>query len=442
MMIAAALLATAAAAAAPTASPEPRPALARTLTLEEALQTARALQPQLRQAAAQTDAAVARADQSLAPLLPQVMGTGIYERTTGNFAPRPGSLPSGITGENVKESWNTSNFYNFGATANQLLYDFGQTSSRWKSAQASVSAQRDSQRTTLEQVLFSVRTAFFQARAARGLVGVATETLVNQQKHLVQTQAFVEVGTQAPIALAQSKTDVANARVQLTNAENGYETAKAELNLAMGVEGPTDYEVADDSSPVVPGEDGTTQELVEEANQARPELAALANQIRAQELTVRAAKGSYGPSLGLSTTIVDTGKQIDGLIWNWNAAVNLSIPIFLGGLTKAQVHEAEANLASIRAQFEIEKQQVRLDVEQARLAVRAAKAALEASGEALVNAQEQLKLAEGRYETGVGSIIELGDAQVAQTSAGQQEVQAQYNLAQARAQLVRALGRG
>jgi outer membrane protein len=87
------------------------------------------------------------------------------------------------------------------------------------------------------------------------------------------------------------------------------------------------------------------------------------------------------------------------------------------------------------------RQQVRLEVEQARLAVRAAKEALVASGEALANGSEQLRLAEGRYETGIGSIIELSDAQVAMTSAGYQKVQAEYVLAQARAGLIKALGR-
>ncbi len=92
-------------------------------------------------------------------------------------------------------------------------------------------------------------------------------------------------------------------------------------------------------------------------------------------------------------------------------------------------------------QFDAERQQVRLEVDQARLGVRAAKGSLEASGEALSNAREQLRLAEARYEVGVGSILELSDAQVTFTAAGQQRVQADYSLSQARAQLVKALGR-
>jgi outer membrane protein len=333
------------------------------------------------------------------------------------------------------------NYFNLGLNANQLLYDFGQTRSKWRSSQASAASQKDTERGTMDLVLFSVRSAYFQARAAKGLVKVASETLANQQKHMEQAEGFVEAGTQPEISLAQAKTDLANARVQLINAENGYATAKAQLNQAVGVESPTDYDIADETLPLVDGEDGSTETLLDEAVKARPELAALANQVRAQELTVRALQGSYWPNLGLSTGLSDAGEYASSLTWNWSAGLVLTVPIFQGGLTRAQVREAQANLAVIQAQADGERQQVALEVEQARLAVRADKEALAASVEALANAHVLLQLAEGRYETGVGSIIELGDAQVALTSAGQQKVQAEYNLSQARAQLLKAVGR-
>ena len=84
---------------------------------------------------------------------------------------------------------------------------------------------------------------------------------------------------------------------------------------------------------------------------------------------------------------------------------------------------AQANVDYVDAELETEKLQIRLQVEQAVLTVRAAKASIDAANEALVNAREQLRLAEGRYEAGVGSIIELGDAQVAATAAAAQVVQ-------------------
>ena len=437
-----AVLAQGASAATPIPAPTPTPEPARrVLTLAEATALARDKQPQIHQASAATRAGVARADEALAALLPQVSGSGSYERTTANFALRPGALPPSISSGGTSESWKTFNYFNLGVGASQLVYDFGQASGKLKSARASAASLRESERTAMAVVIFGVRNAFFQARAAKELVVVASQTLANQKKHMAQTEGFVEVGTQAPIALAQARTDVANARVQLISAENGYDTTRAQLNQAMGVEDSIDYDVSDEHQPAIEGEDASTDVLLREAVKNRPELSALMNQVAAQELTVRSLQGSYAPTLGLSATYSETGAEFSSLTWNAAAFLNLSVPIFLGGLTPAQIREAKANVDVSRAQMDLERQQVRLDVEQARLAVRAAKSLVDAAAEALVNAKDLLSLAEGRYETGLGSIIELGDAQVALTAAEQQSVQADYTLAQARAQLVKALGR-
>ena len=100
--------------------------------------------------------------------------------------------------------------------------------------------------------MLAVRTAFFQARAQKALIDVAKDTLANQQRHLAQVQGFVDAGARPEIDLAQARTDVANAQVQLINSENGYATAKAQLNQAMGVPQPTDYDVANDELPALP----------------------------------------------------------------------------------------------------------------------------------------------------------------------------------------------
>ncbi len=424
--------------AADLSTPRPSAPGGRVVTLEEAVRTARERQPQLVQARAGTAAARAREREALSPLLPQVSASAGYQRTTSNVAPRPG-INSVTAGRN--NSWATSDYYSFGATASELLYDFGQTSGRWRAAGASAESQRASERATQLQVLLVARTTYFSARAAKDLVFVARDNLANLQAHLRQIQGFVAAGTRPEIDLAQARTDLANGRVQLISAENGYDTARAQLNQAMGVEGPTDYDVADDVLPAVSGEDQGTDPLLEEALRARPDLAALDQQVRAQQYTLSATRGGYGPSLGVSTGVTDAGTSLDSTVWNWNATLTLTWNLFQGGLTRSQVSEAEANLDALRGQSAQLRQQIRLDVEQARLAVRAAKSSLEAAGEALTNAKERLRLAEGRYRAGAGSVIELGDAQVALTTAAGQRVQAEYNVASARAQLLRALGR-
>ena len=294
---------------------------------------------------------------------------------------------------------------------------------------------------TLSGRVLAVRTAFFQARAQKALIEVAKDTLTNQQRHLAQVQGFVDAGARPEIDLAQARTDVANAQVQLITSENGYATAKAQLNQAMGVPQPTDYDVANDELPPLPEEDQPIDPLVKIALAARPEIASIAKQIEAQERTLRATRANYGPQLGASTGLTEGGQSLDAMQWNWNGAITLTWPLFQGMLVPAQVREAEANLAGVKAQRDIIEQQLRLEIEQARLAVRAAKATMVAVEEALTAARTRLRLATGRYETGVGSSIEIADAQLAYSNAGQQRAAADFNLAAARASLLRALGR-
>ena len=399
------------------------------LDLDTALRIAREHQPQLVQARAQSDAAQARVGTALSVLLPQVSGNAGYERHTTNG-------PS-------LQSWDTHNYWNFGLSASQLIYDFGQSFDQWRAARANAGAQRENENTTMLQVLLNVRTAFFTARASKALMKVAEETKTNQEHHLAQIQGFVEIGTRPEIDLAQVRSDLANARLAMINAENSYETAKARLNQTMGVEAPTNYEVADETLPPVEQEDQTTEVLLAEALRTRPEFAVLSDQIRAQELTLASVRGGYGPSLFLSTEFTSDGSQLDqdSQARNWSGGISLNWPLFQGEFTRGKAAEAQANLRVLKSQSDTLRQQVRLEVEQARLAVRAAKAAIMAADDAVVNTRKLLDLAEGRYQTGVGSIIELGDAQVALSNAEAQKVQADYNLASARAQLLQALGR-
>ena len=425
------------------------------LTLDEALRLARANHPQLHAARAQTEASTARVAEAKAPLLPQVSGSASYQRSrpsssSASFATATGTATGTATATATSTSTSTSNAaassgfsvpsYNAKLTASELIYDFGQTTGKWDASKATLRAQEESEKNLAVQVAFNLRSAYFTAAAARALVKVAEDTLRNQEAHLKQTQGFVEAGTHPEIDLAQARTDRANAKVQLINAQVTYDTDKALLNQTMGVERGTEYEVADPPAESVPGEDDSTDTLLPVALKARPDLLSLARQIEAQELTTKSIKGGYAPSLGVSASLSDGGSDLGNLTWGWSAALGLNWQIFGGGITDAQIREARATTAVLRAQYDLQRQQVRADVEQARLSVRAAKATIESTHEAAVNARVRLSLAEGRYKAGIGSMIELGDSQVALTSASAQEIQAVFNLATARARLLQALG--
>lgn len=400
------------------------------LTLNDALSRARELAPQKRQAEADLAAAQARAEGAQAGLRPQVSLSSSYQ-----FGP----ARQNINQVNVPVT-NLGN-YSLNANGSWLIYDFGQTGARARASAVSAEAQAWTAESTSRSVALSVRTAFFAARANQTLQAVAEETLKNQERHLQQTKSFVAIGTRAPIDVAQTAKDVANARLSLINAQNAAATSRAQLNQAMGVEGDTNYAVADESAPAVPGEDGSLDALMDAASRERPDLQAMASRLEAQRLTVEAAEhGSY-PSLNASGGAGANGSPVSSPNLNWSLGAGLSWPLYTGGSREAQADEARANLASLQAQADVLRQQVRLALEQARLAVVAQKEAAKAAAESTRNARVQLELAEGRYTAGVGSVIELGDAQLAYATARAQEIQVSYQLATARAQLLFALGR-
>lgn len=393
------------------------------LTLEQAEALALQHQPQLQSSRAQTRAARARAAQGNAALLPGA-------RLTGDLSRGDGPAPAVPT-----TTWS------LGLSASQTLFDAG----AWYTAsagRAAAAAQAETERDIRLAVLLAVRTAWYQAAAARDLVEVAKETLANREAHLAQVKAFVEVGTRPEIDLAQARADRASAVVQLIGAENDFATAHAQLNQAMGVAASTDYALG--AAPVAPlaGEEGTVEALVAEALAARPDAAARARTREARQASLRAAQATWLPTVDAGAKVVEAGPAVDQTQRSWSAGLTLSWTLLEGGFGAAKASEAQANLDALDADDEAFRQGVRLELEQARLAVRSARASLEASGEVVVNARERLRLADARYQSGLGSGLELNDAQVAVTNAAAQEVKARFALAAARAQLAKALGRG
>ena len=408
------------------------------LTLDEAVDFANQNQPLLRQAHADVAASRARVEQARAPMLPQLSATAGYSRQNGNFVSTTGTTIDG-TGTTVAPDPTGNNSFNLGLNFSQLLWDFGQTWNRYRASQANADASQQNEVLRRQQALYAVRSAFFAARASKQLVGVAQETLDNQDRHLEQIQGFVEVGTRPSIDLAQAKTDRANAKVQLINATNGWNSARAQLLQAMGIEQPATFDVSDDTMPPIDEEKAESESLISEATKVRPDILAIAAQMEAQERALGAVRGAYGPSLGFTSSVGEQGRT--SLALNWRVGVTLQWNLFSGLATKGAEHEAIANLDSLQAQLDGQRQQVRLETEQARLAVVAAVSALEATQEALDNAKVRLTLAEGRYQTGVGNALELSDAQLQVTNAGAQRVNADYTLASARAQLLKAVGK-
>lgn len=404
-------------------------AAAPVLTLDEAIATARTRRPSLAAARGLADAAEASSREARGALLPQLDLSGRY--TIARDDP-PGA---GNT--------TTADTLSGALSADLLLWDFGRTSSRWRAARASAGAAERDADAAVRDVVLEVRLAYFGLLEATALEDVARGTLANQERHLAQTAEMVKAGTRAAIDLARLRTAAASARAARVRAGNATRLARARLDVAMGVPGRSEYQAVAPSLPALAAEAWSGDALFAEAVSGRPELAAQRAAVLAQEHSARAARRALWPSLRLGAGADASGPWEAGFDPTLGTSVGLTLswPIFDGLSSPAAADAARARLSVERARLADREQGVWEQVEDAAAGVASARAEQPAAEEALAAARELLGLAEARYREGVGTSLELADAELELASAAAERVRVEYDLAGARAQLLRALGR-
>ncbi len=171
----------------------------------------------------------------------------------------------------------------------------------------------------------------------------------------------------------------------------------------------------------------------------RQDLISARVRVRANEGFVTAAVGQHLPTLSLSGTWTWSAFDFP-LQSRWSGGFTLSFPVFQGLAIAAQVDQAQANVESARATMTLAEQNAILDVEQQYLSLKEASDRIGATAKLIDQADESLKLAEGRYKAGVGSAIEITDAQLTLASARLSHIQALYDYNTSLVGLKRAMG--
>ena len=155
---------------------------------------------------------------------------------------------------------------------------------------------------------------------------------------------------------------------------------------------------------------------------------------------VAALQKQYWPSVSGDAQYNWTGRE-HPLQDGWQLGVTLTFPLFDDIRTIAQVGEVQANLRRLKAQEENLRLEITLEVRRSLLTLGQAEESIRVNAQTVLQAQENMELAEGRYTTGVGNIIEVTDAQVSLTSARANQIQALYTFKTALADLERAVGK-
>lgn len=410
------------------------------LTMHEAVELALRQHPAVRQSRASVEAARGRVDLARVPLRPTVSVSGTV--TSGSSRPVPCAAdPSTTCGGFFDPTAATG----VAAVASWRIWDFGQTRLGIRAAEASAAAAAAGIDTAALDIRRDVEIAYLEAVARQRLVGVAQATVDSEERHLDQAKRFVAAQAKDPIEVAQAQARAANAKSALAQAQSGEAVALANLRAAIGWVDPASAPSVDPTWPTWPtpgeAEPPALAALVETAREARPELVALDRQIAAAEASVAAARAERRPVLSATAqTQWSPGTDDWSPEPSWTAGLTLAWQLWDGGRSAANVRIARANLASARAERDQLLVTLTSALESARAEIIANRAAVEASREAVGAARAQLRLAEARYAQGLGSQIELADAQTAVTTAEGNLIQAEWQLASAWAGLRRALG--
>ena len=411
------------------ASPAPAPA-GEPLTLEQALELAKA-NPQVAQAQANVTISRGQVGVARSGFLPSGSASGRAGWTATNL----GAAPSGTL------------YPTFGATVslNQTIWDFGRTLGAYLAARDQERAARAGVDVAWQAVELEVRTTYYTVLATEALVAVADQTVDSNQKQLDLARGQFEVGQRPRFDVTTADVNLQQSRISQIQARDGVILSRIALSQSVG----QDVSRRALSMPAVPEDiDLDVPRLMEEARASRPDLRGVDFQILAADETLSATKSAWFPILGASANYTWNDSRlpvVGGLpapdANSWQLLGTLTWPFLSGGADLGRVESQGGVVASTKANRDLLMLQIRTDVEQAASGVTEARARRDVSRTLVEQAKENLELAQGRYQAGIGTIVDVTISQTSFTSAQAQQVKALFDLASAWAQLQHAIGR-
>ena len=399
------------------------------LTLEQAREIALRNHPRIQSAGLIAEAANSLVTQARAPYYPTVSGN-----FTGAGAQSGTTLAAGAL--------TTSSLYSraaSGIAVGQMVTDFGRTASLVGTAKARAAAQGRYVVNTRAQVVLEVSQAYYQVLAADSVLTAARAAVDNRSLTLRQVRALAASMLKSTLDVSFAEVALSEAELQLYRAENGVQAGRARLAAALGFEANAPFTLTDTGmpAPLASGPDS----LIAQALKDRPDLAGLTLNRDAAYRFADAEKRLRYPSISALGTAGVLPAHDDRLHGTYSAAgVNLNIPILNGGLFTARRTEAELRAKAASSDVQDLAVSIARDVRFAWLEANTAFRRLDLTARLMAETAQALRLAQLRYDNGLGSIVELNQAQFSQTSAEIEAASAKYEYLSRRSALDYAIG--
>ncbi|OGP72284.1 MAG: hypothetical protein A2Y80_10255 [Deltaproteobacteria bacterium RBG_13_58_19] len=413
------------------------------LTLQQAMEIALKEHPSLKETKEKVFAAKYQIGATRAAYLPQVTYT--HNLYFGNSFPATSGAgisggPPGLGGVGAT----TTDYYVNRFSLSQLIYDFGKTPGLIDQSRATFQQTQEDYSGNRQKVVLDARTGYFGYLAGLRAVKVTEETVRQNRELVKQAQGFYEVGLRAKIDVTKAEANLYDAEASLIRVKNAAALAQVTLMNALGLK-TWPYQGLEDVMEVTP-QPQSLAELKAQALSRRPEIKKNRYQQDYNQAALQVAKAGWFPTLSSLAAYGWSGPNApfgaDAMEnRSWWVGAGLTVPLFDGLLAYHNVRVANANIRATMGSSEVLSQDVSKEVEQAYLDVTAAWELIRATKKALEAARENYRLAQGRYQVGVGSIIEVTDAQVQYFQADLRFVQALYDYRVSEAKLDKAIGK-
>ncbi len=321
------------------------------------------------------------------------------QQTASGLFPQVTAEASGSTAQTSSSPGNSSkgDTYGYGVTGTQLLFDGVKTINNVKAAQQNIIASQQSFKFTSTTVRYKLRTAFVNLLTAQEMLRIAEEIFNIRRGNLELIVLRYQSGLEHKGALLTAEADLADAQYGIAQNKRAVQVAQQELTKEMGRKQLTpmyvkgDFKVKDSVS-VKPD-----FEVLAKNN---PSLAQLIAQKNSAEFSLKSAYGNFAPQL---TGLAGANKAGDH--WTprgnqWNLGVNLSLPLFEGGLRTAQVAQARALVNQLKENERSALDGIILTLQQSWALLQDAIENVNVQYLTLIATQERSKIAQAQYSIG------------------------------------------
>ncbi|EGO62953.1 TolC family protein [Acetonema longum] len=290
-----------------------------------------------------------------------------------------------------------------------------------------------------QQIKLEATTAYFNLLQAGHLVTLNQESVDRLAAHLKNVQAQYAAGTVAKTDVLRSEVELANAQQDLIQVQNSADLAAAALNNVLGL--PLDTQITIKDQLKQEAVEWTMEESIGKAMADRPDAAQAKTNVQIAKYGVTVARSDRYPTIALFASQGYNDDEFPGDDnSNWAVGVSATWNVFDSGLSRSKVRQSQADLEYAKLQQKQALDGVELEVRQAYLNVREAEKRIATNQVAVNKAEEDYKIAQVRYTSGVGTNLDVIDSEVALTRAKTNYIQALYDYNTSRAQLEKAVG--